>query len=178
MLLVSPQAFSVACKENMEEEKVRISKTVLALIGLFLAYCCPAAFAAGAFTNAATVATGSAPRTVVVADFNHDSVKDLAVANEGSNNVTVLLGQGTCTTLTCNFSSATYATGSAPTSIGAGHFRTNGRWDLVVANTNDNSLTILLSRANGTFPVTFTIPNVGPYLQRLAVDDLNNDGFD
>ena len=37
---------------------------------------------------------GDWPLSVAVADFNGDSIPDLAVANDGSDNVSVLLGKG------------------------------------------------------------------------------------
>ena len=37
---------------------------------------------------------GTVPYSVAVGDFNGDGKLDLAVANEGSNNVSVLLGNG------------------------------------------------------------------------------------
>jgi hypothetical protein len=36
-------------------------------------------------------AAGSSPRSVAVGDFNGDGIQDLAVANNGGNNVSVLI---------------------------------------------------------------------------------------
>jgi hypothetical protein len=41
-----------------------------------------------------SVNAGSRPDTVVAGDFNGDGISDLAVANAGSNNLSVLLGNG------------------------------------------------------------------------------------
>jgi hypothetical protein len=38
--------------------------------------------------------TGSMPHSVAIGDFNGDGKPDLAVANNGSNNVSILLGNG------------------------------------------------------------------------------------
>ena len=40
-----------------------------------------------------TVAVGSGPASVAVGDFNGDGRQDLAVANLGSDNVSILLGK-------------------------------------------------------------------------------------
>jgi len=50
----------------------------------------------GGFTAAAgsPFAAGTFPISVVVGDFNGDGIQDLATANQGSGNVTVLLGNG------------------------------------------------------------------------------------
>jgi hypothetical protein len=55
---------------------------------------------------------------VAVGDFNGDGRRDLAVANEGSNNVSVLLGNGDGT-----FQAArNFAAGSSPDSVAVGDF--------------------------------------------------------
>src|SRR5687768_2567718 len=46
------------------------------------------------FLPATTYTVGLEPRAVVTADFNRDGKPDLAVANAGSNTVSVLLGWG------------------------------------------------------------------------------------
>ena len=63
-------------------------------------------------------------------DFNGDGKPDLAVANSGSNNVSVLLGNGDGT-----FQAAVnYAAGNAPNSVAVGDFNGDGKADLAVAN--------------------------------------------
>ena len=100
---------------------------------------------AGTFSQAAgspiPVATG--PRSVVARDLNRDGRLDLAVANFGSDNVTVLLGNGAG-----GFGSAatiTVAPGDGPSSVAGGDLNGDGKEDLVVANTNTNNVTILLN---------------------------------
>lgn len=44
------------------------------------------------FTNAADSSVGSQPYSVAVGDFNNDGKQDIAVANEGSNTVSIRLG--------------------------------------------------------------------------------------
>jgi len=68
---------------------------------------------------------------VVVADFNSDSVPDLAVANFASGEVSVRLGRGDGTFQLTQ----TTAVGSRPSSITAGDFDSDSIRDLVVANT-------------------------------------------
>ena len=55
---------------------------------------------------------------------------DLAVANYGSDNVSVLLGNGDGTFQT----QKTYAVGDGPTSVAVGDFNGDGKADLAVAN--------------------------------------------
>lgn len=42
----------------------------------------------------ATLAVGSEPKAVAIADFNNDGKKDLAVVNRGLKNISILLGNG------------------------------------------------------------------------------------
>ena len=64
-------------------------------------------------------------------DFTGDGRTDLAVANSGDNDVSVLLGNGDGTFQT----QVTYAVGTDPDAIVAGDFTGDGRTDLAVANT-------------------------------------------
>src|SRR5262249_18170640 len=69
---------------------------------------------------------GTNPFDLAAADFNNDGKKDLAVANRGSNNVSILLGNGAG-----GFSSPTnIAVGIAPSQIAAADFNLDGKVDL------------------------------------------------
>src|SRR5205085_11561690 len=46
------------------------------------------------FNSATNFTVGSAPTAIVTGDFNNDGKLDLAVVNKGSNNVSILLGNG------------------------------------------------------------------------------------
>src|SRR5262245_5587757 len=73
---------------------------------------------------------GLSPQSVAVADVNGDGVLDLAVANEGSATVSVLLGNGDGT-----FAAArNFAAGSFPRSVAVGDVNGDGVLDLAVAN--------------------------------------------
>ncbi len=82
------------------------------------------------FLAAQNFATDTEPLSVAVGDFNGDGRPDLAVANFGSNSVSVLLGNGNGT-----FQAAqNFTTGSNPASVAVGDFNGDGRLDLAVAN--------------------------------------------
>ena len=82
------------------------------------------------FKVATTFPAGTGPQSVAIADLNGDGKADLAVANNNSNNVSVLLGNGNGT-----FQAAVnYAVGSSPTSVTVGDFNGDGKTDLAVAN--------------------------------------------
>jgi hypothetical protein len=109
-----------------------------------------------------------------VGDFNGDGKQDLAVANQLSDNVSILLGNGNGT-----FGAATnFSAGDAPFSVAVGDFNGDGRPDLAVVNLSDN-LSVLLNTT--AFPISgafgmatnFAAGN-GP--QSVAVADFDRDG--
>ncbi|MGA2847991.1 MAG: FG-GAP-like repeat-containing protein [Terracidiphilus sp.] len=68
------------------------------------------------------------------------------------------------------------ATGSYPISVAAADFNGDGIPDLAVANSNSDSLTILLGNGDGTFTTTAVSPPTGIYPYFVAVGDFNGDG--
>ncbi len=84
----------------------------------------------GNFSAAINFATGDCPSSVAVGDFNGDGKQDLAVANSGSDNVSILLGDGAG-----NFSAPTnFGVGDLPISVAVGDFDGDGKQDLATAN--------------------------------------------
>src|SRR5208283_4620151 len=94
-----------------------------------------------------TLSTETEPGALVVGDFKGDGRTDLAVANLGSIEVSVLLGNGDGTFQ----NQVLYATGFEPGAIVAGDFKGDGHTDLAVANTGSNDVSVLLGNGDGTF---------------------------
>ena len=119
-------------------------------------------------------AAGDRPRSIAVGDFNGDSRSDLAVANEESSDVSILLGDGTG-----DFTAAPTGpetAGDAPTSIAVGDFNQDSRQDLVIANQSSNDVTILLGAGTGNFSPAPTGPEAaGDFPTSVAVGDFNGD---
>ncbi|MBL8990554.1 MAG: VCBS repeat-containing protein [Phycisphaerae bacterium] len=93
------------------------------------------------------------------------------MANNSSNNVSVLLGNGNGT-----FAAAVnYATGSSPVSVAIGDLNGDGRPDLAVANNNSSNVSVLLGNGNGTFAPAVNY-GVGTAPRSVAIGDLNGDG--
>jgi hypothetical protein len=94
-------------------------------------------------------------RNLTLANANNAPAADLAVVNEASNNVTVLL-DGVDTSGNVFFTEATnspLAVGTSPVAIAAADLNTDGVPDLAVVNQIDDTVTILLGNASldGTF---------------------------
>ena len=84
---------------------------------------------------------------VVAGDFNDDGKLDIATANNGSDDATVLLGNGQGG-LTVE---ATLPAGVAPSAIASGNLDDNTVIDLVVANETDSTISVYLGNGDGTF---------------------------
>ena len=128
----------------------------------------------GNFTQPATSpeGAGTGPVSVAVGDFNLDGKPDLAAANTNSNNVTVLLGDGTG-----NFTSSSVPAGTNPQSVAAGDFDLDGKPDLAVANSSTDTVTILKGDGTGNFTQPATSPEAtGGAPMSVAVGDFNLDG--
>ena len=84
---------------------------------------------------------------MAIVDVNGDAKNDLLTANAGSNNMSVLIGNGTG-----GFAApANYATGAEPKSVALGDVNGDSRTDAVTANQGSNNVSVLLGNANGTF---------------------------
>jgi hypothetical protein len=120
-------------------------------------------------------ATGTNPFTVAIGDLNGDGRPDLATANVNSNNVTVLLGNGTG-----GFSAAAgspFTVGDHPYSVAIGDLNADGKPDLASANAFSNNVTVLLGNSSGGFSAAAGGPfAVGSGPASVAIGDLNADG--
>ncbi len=129
----------------------------------------------GGFTQfpGSPITVGLSPSSVAVGDFNGDGTSDLVTANSGSNNVTILLGNGSG-----GFTQAgsPIAVGSSPSSVAVGDFDLDGTSDLVTANGGSNTVTILLGNGSGGFTEAPGSPiTVGSSPSSVAVGAFNVD---
>jgi hypothetical protein len=136
---------------------------------------------------------GSNPVSVAVADLNGDLIPDLAVADKGTQQVSVLLGNGSNGVGNGTFqAAANYLTGpnlsGSPTPVGVviGDFNGDGIPDLALASSSSganpgNEVSLLWGIANsqGKPSGTFSAPalfGTGYLSSSLVVGDFNMDG--
>ncbi len=120
---------------------------------------------------------GAAPASLAIADVNRDGKLDLVVANSGSGDVTVLLGDGKG-----GFAPAAgspFPAGKSPNDVAVGDFDGNGTLDLALPNHDTHGVTVLLGDGKGGFhpaagsPVTVASR---PHPHGIAAGDFNGDG--
>jgi len=99
------------------------------------------------FNSAVNLDVANHPQSVVVADLNGDHKPDLAVANEGSNSISIFLGNGDGTFTT----GTTLSTGNQPDCVLAADVNGDGKVDLIVSNYTDHTVSVFLGRGDGTF---------------------------
>jgi hypothetical protein len=139
----------------------------------------------GGFTEALgnPFLVGKYPRSVAVRDFNGDGKPDVAIVNAKSDNVTVLLGNGTGGFTEASGSPFSLGTvlnpfthGTWPFCVAMGDFNGDGKPDLAIANTN-NIVTVLLGNGTGGFAEAPDSPfRVGSLPKWVVVGDFNGDG--
>src|SRR5262249_48075477 len=128
-----------------------------------------------------TFATGSAPRSVAVADVNGDGKPDLIVAQFGGGSVAVLLNNTTPGASTASFATQqTFAAGAGPYYMAVGDLHGDGHPDIVVPTSSDNSVSVLLDTTTpGATTATFTTQQTfatGDTPIGVAIGDVNGDG--
>jgi hypothetical protein len=118
---------------------------------------------------------GSRPTALRAADVDGDLRLDLVVANEVSNNLTVLPGVATGYFGTPRH----YLTSGGPTDVAVADFTGDGRPDLLsadAASIGQHNLTLMPNRGSGLFQNPSSA-NLGHYGSRVALADLNGDGL-
>jgi hypothetical protein len=111
---------------------------------------------------------GMGPNFVASGDFNGDGKTDIISANNVSDNISVLLGNGQGGLS----NGPTVAVGNGPVTAATGDFNKDGKLDLVVVNSGDFNVAILLGNGSGGFgqPGYF---DVGARPNGVAVGDRN-----
>jgi uncharacterized repeat protein (TIGR01451 family) len=125
------------------------------------------------FTPIPGYLAGSGPSAIAMSDFNKDGKLDLAIANQESSDITILLGTGNSDGSFARLGSI--PTGTGPAALAIGDFNGDNNPDLATANQSGNNVTILLGNGNGSFqsPVAYSVGGT-PY--DFLAGDFNGDG--
>ena len=133
----------------------------------------PMMTACGLFASDCVALQGTSPQAMAGGDFDRDGDLDLIVVNAGTNNITVLLNDGTATFT----ADRNYAVGDGPGSIAAGDFDGDGDLDLAVMA--ELTVVTLRNRGDATFEPAVDL-GLGVGIQNLPIEieaaDLDGDG--
>jgi hypothetical protein len=143
-----------------------------AAIVAFLSAFTASAAAQNYIFNRADYATGGAPQSLAIGDFNRDGRVDVVVCNTANATVGVLLGNVDGTFQ----AQGEYPVAGYPTGVAVGDFNKDGKLDLVVSSQGGFAgVSILLGNGDGTFQ-PYVFYSAGVYPDALAVGDFNKDG--
>lgn len=115
------------------------------------------------------------PIAMTASDFNSDGNTDLAIVNQTTNNLSILLGNGNGTfTQAAN---SPFAVGKSPVAIASGDLNVDGHPDLAIVNQADSTLSVLLGNGDGTFTTAANSPlATGQNSTAVTIADFNGDG--
>jgi hypothetical protein len=135
---------------------------------------------AGGFSHAtgspfSTGANETIPTSVAVADFDLDNKLDLAISSAGGAVVGIWRGNGNGTFITPT-AGEEFAIGQSPSSIVALDLNKDTYPDLAIANSADDSISVLMNAGNGSFLGQITY-GTSSNPSALAVGDFNSDTY-
>jgi cysteine-rich repeat protein len=115
---------------------------------------------------------GTNPNDIELADLNRDGLLDMIVANQGSNNLSVFLGQGD------GFFEppTTVGTGDEPNEVTVVDLNKDNLLDLAIPNGGSGNISIFLGNGDGTFQGEQLV-GAGTNPIFIAAGKLNGDDF-
>ena len=119
----------------------------------------------GLTNNIQMFPAGDQPIAIAAGDFDGDGTDDVAAANYGSNNVTVVTGLSTVTTM---------AVGSLPETLAVADLNGDTKKDLIVGNAGTNFVSLLTATSGGQFTRQDVLGVESP--SAVAATDFNGDG--
>ena len=125
------------------------------------------------FAAAVSYPVGTAPSAILAQDVSADGVVDLLVANEGSDDVSLLLGLGDGTFA----AQTTLAAGDAPRALLLLPLNGDGFPDLAVLNSGDGTVSVMILTGPAAFSPAWTSGVVGSEpAAMVALGDVDGDG--
>src|SRR5260221_6535966 len=133
---------------------------------------------AATFVSKTDFSTGSSPYSVSVGDFDGDGKSDLAVANYGSNTISIYQNNSTGVGVVSYAAKIDYATNTNPRSVSIGDLDGDGKADLAVVNWVSNNISIFRNTSSGGF-VSFATKidfATGASPVSVSIGDIDGDG--
>jgi hypothetical protein len=132
----------------------------------------------GTFADPPTIVpVGNFPQDVAIGRINGDAAPDIAVPNQGDQNVSILLNNGSGTFSAAPGSPVATAGGGDPLGIALGNVVGDANNDLVMGSANGTSPGISVAAGNGTGSFAAATALGGNGSQKPVIGDLNGDGL-
>ncbi len=122
------------------------------------------------------IAAGFGPAECHLVSLRGNGTLDLIVGSFNVNKIAVLLGNGDGTFQRPVFYTAGSAT-NTPTSLTTGDFNDDGKLDVAVANSGDNTIEIFLGNGSGALSLSGGPVGVGRDPIAIRAGDFNGDGY-
>jgi hypothetical protein len=150
----------------------RIVARFIALLVVLLVFPALTLAQTGPFVNLAANPVGKVPAGVAIGDINGDGKPDLAVANDLSNTVSILLGNGDGSYQPAK----TISVGNNPQHPVLADVNNDGKADLIVGNLGDQTIEVLIGNGDGTFQRPTVYP-LGGLPNAIVIGDFTGDGI-
>ncbi len=135
----NPGSVIIVDMDGDGKPEMSVGDQVYGIVAVFRNNCTPGTI--GFYSPVNTVQTGSS-NSIDIGDIDGDGKPDLAVANVGINTVSVV--RSTSSIGNISFASnLDFATGNSPQSVIIGDIDGDGKPDLVTANTNSNTVSVI-----------------------------------
>ena len=180
---VNPSFVAIGDLDGDSKPDLAVTNTSSNTVSVFRNTATSGSITTGSFSTKVDFATGSQPLGVAIGDLDGDGKPDLAVANYGSNTVSVLRNVSTTGSITTG-SFATkvdFTTGSGPWSVAIGDMDGDGKSDLTVTNLNSNTVSLFRNTSTtgsitaGSFAAKVDFAT-GTNPESVAIGDLDGDG--
>ncbi|MEO9849450.1 MAG: FG-GAP-like repeat-containing protein, partial [Reichenbachiella sp.] len=134
---------------------------------------------ADSFDAKVDFATGTTPKSFSIGDIDQDGKPDLAVANSGSQTVSIFRNIGLNGDDISFDSKTDFATGSDPNSVVLSDIDGDAKVDLIVVNSLDHTISLFRNTSTGLGSISFANAvnlSTGNGPSPVSIGDLDNDG--
>lgn len=125
----------------------------------------------GAFQPVTVLSVGSRPDDVEIQDYNRDGLLDIAVTNQDSNSISILIGNGDGSFK----NQASYASSNNAFQFSSQDINHDGLLDIVTASNSTASIGVMLGNGDGSFKSSLSFASLA-FSWTLDIGDISGDG--